>query len=54
MLEDNDKVLYFGLKAEIEGNFVLKEPITTHSKGFQISIFSEGEVYKISLSTSEK
>lgn len=49
MLEDNDKVLYFGLKAEIEGNFVLKEPITTHSKGFQISIFSEGEVYKISL-----
>jgi len=49
MSASKDKVLYFGLKAEIEGYFFLKEPIVTHSKGFQISIFSEGEVYKISL-----
>lgn len=44
-----DKLLYLGLKAEIVGNFALKEPIVTHSKGFQISIFLEDGVYKISL-----
>ncbi len=49
MSASKDKVLYLGLKAEIEGNFSLKEPIVTHSKGFQISIFLEEQVYKISL-----
>lgn len=49
MSASKDKVLYFGLKAEIVGNFSLKGPIVTHSKGFQISIFLEENVYKISL-----
>ena len=37
MSSSKDKLLYLGLKAEIEGNFAIKEPIVTHSKGFQIS-----------------
>lgn len=49
MSSSKDKLLYFGLKAEIEGNFGIKEPIVTNSKGFQISIFLEDGVYKISL-----
>ncbi|MDE7421187.1 MAG: hypothetical protein K2N35_13360 [Muribaculaceae bacterium] len=49
MSSSKDIFLYFGLKAEIEGNFALKEPIVTYSKGFHISIFSEDRVYKISL-----
>lgn len=29
-------MIYFGIKARIIGDFVLKEPIFTHSNGYQI------------------
>lgn len=40
--------MYFGIKARVVGDFVLKEPIFTHSKGFKISIFAENGEYIIS------
>ena len=42
-------MIYFGIKARIIGDFVLKEPIFTHSNGYQISIFIEESQYKISV-----
>lgn len=41
--------MIFGVKALIIGDFVLKEPIFTYTKGFKISIFQEDGNYKISI-----
>lgn len=40
---------YFGVKAEIIGEFVLTSPIKTQYNGFQVSIFIEEEKHKISV-----
>lgn len=45
----NDKLLYFGVKATVVGDFCLKEPITTHTQGFLVSLFVEDGAYKISI-----
>ena len=41
--------MYFGVKALIIGDFVLNEPIFTHTNGFKIFIFLEDGGYKISV-----
>ncbi len=41
--------IYFGVKAVILGDFVLKNPICSYSSGYQVSIFIEEGTYKISL-----
>lgn len=41
--------MYFGVKALIIGDFVLNEPIFTHTNGFKIFIFLEDGDYKISV-----
>lgn len=46
---NNTKKLYFGLKASIKGSFSLASPIKTFSNGFQISVFLENGIYKISI-----
>lgn len=43
------KKLYFGLKATIKGSFSLASPIKTFSNGFQISVFIENGIYKITI-----
>lgn len=45
----NTSVRYFGLKAVVNGDFVLKEPIKSYNNGFEISLFIEDGVYKISI-----
>lgn len=46
----NDKLLYFGVKATVVGDFCFKEePITAHTQGFLVSLFVEDGAYKISL-----
>lgn len=47
-MTSNDKILYFGIKVNIVGDFCLKEPIISYTNGFQVSIFIEKGVYKIS------
>lgn len=42
-------MMYFGIKAIIIGDFVLKDPIFTHSNGFKIFIYFEDGNYKISV-----
>lgn len=42
-------VLFFGVQAEVIGDFCLKEPITCFSKGFQVKFFIEDGVKKLSL-----
>ena len=37
----NTSVRYFGLKAVVNGDFVLKEPIKSYNNGFEISLFIE-------------
>lgn len=44
-----DKVLYFGVKAVVKGDFCLNTPIFTHTHGFKVFLFIEDGVYKISL-----
>lgn len=44
-----NKLLYFGLKTEIQGNFRLKEPIKTHNNGYEISLYKENNIYIISI-----
>ena len=44
-----DKVLYFGVKAVVKGDFCLNAPIFTHTHGFKVFLFIEDGVYKISL-----
>lgn len=46
---DNASITYFGVKAVIKGCFVLKEPIKAYNNGFEISLFIEGDCYKISI-----
>ena len=46
---DNKSITYFGLKAVVKGDFILKEPIKAYNKGFEISLFIEDGVYKISI-----
>lgn len=46
---DNESITYFGLKAVIMGDFVLREPIKEYNNGFEISLFIEDDVYKISI-----
>lgn len=41
--------MIFGVKALISGDFILKEPIYTYTKGFKVSIYFEDGNYKISL-----
>ncbi len=41
--------LYFGVTANILGDFILRKPICTHYNGFQVTIFFEDGFYKISL-----
>lgn len=40
---------YFGLKAVVKGDFILEEPIKAYNNGFEISLFIEDGVYKISI-----
>jgi len=40
--------LYFGITATIIGNIHIEQTVTTHYKGFQVSIFEENGTYKIS------
>lgn len=42
-------MVYFGVKAVILGDFLLKEPICSYSNGYKVSIFLEDGIYKISL-----
>lgn len=42
-------VLFFGVQAEVIEDFCLKEPITCFSKGFQVKLFIEDGVKKLSL-----
>lgn len=46
---DNTSITYFGLKAVVKGDFILKEPIKAYNNGFEISLFIEDGVYKISI-----
>ena len=46
---DNMSITYFGLKAVVKGDFILEEPIKAYNKGFEISLFIEDGVYKISI-----
>lgn len=46
---DNDKVLYFGVKSIVKGDFALKAPIVSNDFGYQVSLFIEDDVYKISI-----
>lgn len=46
---DNDKVLYFGVKSIVKGDFALKAPIVSNNFGYQVSLFIEDDVYKISI-----
>lgn len=46
---DNTSITYFGLKAVVKGDFILKEPIKAYNNGFEISLFIEDDVYKISI-----
>ena len=46
---DNMSIPYFGLKAVVKGDFILEEPIKAYNKGFEISLFIEDGVYKISI-----
>lgn len=41
--------MFFGIKTLIIGDFLLKEPIKSHQNGFEVSIFIEDGVYKISI-----
>lgn len=41
--------MFFGIKALIVGDFILKEPICTYAKGYKVSIFIEDGKYKISV-----
>lgn len=43
------KILYFGVKASVIGDFCLKAPIITRTQGFQTTIFIEDGCYKIML-----
>lgn len=40
--------LYFGITTTIIGSFHIDQTVTTHYKGFQVSIFEENGTYKIS------
>ena len=42
-------ISYFGLKAIVKGDFILEEPIKAYNNGFEISLFIEDGVYKISI-----
>ena len=46
---DNMSIPYFGLKAVVKGDFILEEPIKAYYNGFEISLFIEDGVYKISI-----
>lgn len=46
---DNMSISYFGLKAIVKGDFILEEPIKAYNNGFEISLFIEDGVYKISI-----
>lgn len=46
---DNMSIPYFGLKAVVKGDFILEEPIKAYNNGFEISLFIEDGVYKISI-----
>lgn len=46
---DNISIPYFGLKAVVKGDFILEEPIKAYNNGFEISLFIEDGVYKISI-----
>ena len=46
---ENDSVKYFGLKAVVEGDFILKGPIKSYKNSFEISLFLEEDVYKIGI-----
>ena len=46
---DNVSIPYFGLKAVVKGDFILEEPIKAYNNGFEISLFIEDGVYKISI-----
>lgn len=35
MIICDGEILYFGVKARIVGDFILKDPITTHSNGLK-------------------
>lgn len=44
---ENEAVNYFGLKAVIDGDFILTRNIKSYKNGFEISLFIEDGVYKI-------
>lgn len=44
-----ERILYFGVKADIIGDFCLQDSIVTRTQGFQITIFKEDDRYKITL-----
>lgn len=45
----NDIIIYFAVKAQVIGDFLLTEPIKSHTRGFEVAIFIEDGVYKISV-----
>lgn len=46
---NKNSILYFGIQAEVIGDFDLIEPVISYSKGFQVKIFIEDGARKLSL-----